>query len=210
MTRLGLLGGTFNPVHNGHLLMAHTAARAFDLDRVLLVPVFSPPHKEVEGGVSAEHRLAMVRLAASGDPLLAVEMIEIERGGISYAIDTVRALSERHPECELVFIIGSDSLLELYRWKDVDDFIDLCRVVTVSRPGVLECSLRVHDLNFPEAVAKRLLADVVSDETCDASSSEIRRRIAKRLPISYLVPLPVENFIREHALYEPTNQEADH
>lgn len=210
MASLGILGGTFNPVHNGHLLMAHAAARAFGLERVLFVPVFTPPHKEVDGGVSAEHRLAMVRLAVAGDPLLAVEPIEIERGGTSYAIDTVRALSDRHPGRELVFIIGSDSLLELHRWKDVDDFLSLCRVVTVIRPGILGHSLRPHDLDFPEAVARRLLADVVTDAVSDASSSEIRRRIAKRMRISYLVPPPVENYIREHALYEPKTQEDDH
>ena len=210
MTRLGILGGTFNPVHNGHLLMAHTAASAFGLERVLLVPSSLPPHKELAGGVSAVHRLAMLRLAAAGDPLVTVDTVEIDRGGVSYAIDTVRHLTERDPGCELFFIIGLDSLLELYRWKDVTGFLNLCRVVTVNRPGILGRPLRNDDLNLPEALSQRLLEDVVSHTMCEASSSEIRERIAKRLPIGYLVPESVERYIRDHALYGSSNQEADY
>jgi len=208
MDRLGILGGTFNPIHNGHLLMARAAAAAFGLERVLVVPSALPPHKELAGGVSAEDRLAMVRLATAGDPLLEVDTIELDRGGVSYAIDTVRHLAARHPGRERVFIIGADSLLELHRWKEVAAFLDLCRVVTVSRPGVLDRPLREEDLNFPVAVARRLLRDVVTGEMCDASSSEIRARIAKGLPIGYLVPEPVERYIRDHALYGWAKQEA--
>ena len=210
MIRLGILGGTFNPVHNGHLLMAHTAASAFGLERVLLVPSSLPPHKELAGGVSAVHRLAMLRLAAAGDPLVTVDTVEIDRGGVSYAIDTVRHLADRDPGCELFFIIGLDSLLELYRWKDVTGFLNLCRVVTVNRPGILGRPLRNDDLNLPEALSQRLLEDVVSHTMCEASSSEIRERIAKRLPIGYLVPESVERYIRDHALYGSSNQEADY
>jgi len=208
MATLGILGGTFNPIHNGHLLMARTAAAAFGMERVLLVPAHVPPHKEVAGGVSAAHRLAMVRLAAAGDPLLAVDTVEIERGGVSYAIDTVRTLARRHPGHDLAFIIGVDSLLELYRWKEVHAFLTLCRVVTVDRPGIIGRPLQPHDLNLPEAASSRLLDDVVTGPLSDASSSEIRRRIAKRLPIGYLVRSPVERYIAEHALYRPANQEA--
>ncbi len=210
MIRLGILGGTFNPVHNGHLLMAHTAAAAFGLERVLLVPSSLPPHKELAGGVSAVHRLAMLRLAAAGDPLVTVDTVEIDRGGVSYAIDTVRHLADREPGCELFFIIGLDSLLELHRWKDVTGFLSLCRVVTVNRPGILGRPLRNDDLNLPEARSQRLLEDVVSHTMCEASSSEIRERIAKRLPIGYLVPESVERYIRDHALYGSSNQEADY
>jgi nicotinate-nucleotide adenylyltransferase len=210
MIRLGILGGTFNPVHNGHLLMAHTAAAAFGLERVLLVPSSLPPHKELAGGVSAVHRLAMLRLAAAGDPLVTVDTVEIDRGGVSYAIDTVRHLADREPGCELFFIIGLDSLLELHRWKDVTGFLSLCRVVTVNRPGILGRPLRNDDLNLPEALSQRLLEDVVSHTMCEASSSEIRERIAKRLPIGYLVPESVERYIRDHALYGSSNQEADY
>jgi nicotinate-nucleotide adenylyltransferase len=210
MIRLGILGGTFNPVHNGHLLMAHTAAAAFGLERVLLVPSSLPPHKELAGGVSAVHRLAMLRLAAAGDPLVTVDTVEIDRGGVSYAIDTVRHLAARDPGCELFFIIGLDSLLELHRWKDVTGFLSLCRVVTVNRPGILGRPLRNDDLNLPEARSQRLLEDVVSHTMCEASSSEIRERIAKRLPIGYLVPESVERYIRDHALYGSSNQEADY
>ncbi|MEI8353929.1 MAG: nicotinate-nucleotide adenylyltransferase, partial [Lentisphaerota bacterium] len=206
MIRLGILGGTFNPVHNGHLLMAHTAAAAFGLERVLLVPSSLPPHKELAGGVSAVHRLAMLRLAAAGDPLVTVDTVEIDRGGVSYAIDTVRHLAARDPGCELFFIIGLDSLLELHRWKDVTGFLSLCRVVTVNRPGILGRPLRNDDLNLPEARSQRLLEDVVSHTMCEASSSEIRERIAKRLPIGYLVPESVERYIRDHALYGSSNQ----
>jgi nicotinate-nucleotide adenylyltransferase len=210
MARVGILGGTFNPVHNGHLRMAHAAAEAFALERVLLVPSSLPPHKELAGGVSAEHRLAMLRLAAAGDPLMTVDTVEIDRGGISYAIDTVRHLAARDPGCELFFIIGLDSLLELHRWKDVTGFLTLCRVITVNRPGILGRPLREADVNLPEALSRRLLDDVITHTVGDVSSSEIRERIAKRRPIGYLVPEPVERYIREHTLYGASNQEADH
>ncbi len=210
MARLGILGGTFNPIHNGHLLMAHTAAAAFGLEKVLVVPSCLPPHKELDGRVSPDHRLAMVRLAVAGDPLLEVETAEVDRGGISYAIDTVRHLAHRYRGHERFFIIGIDSLLELYRWKEVGTFLSLCRVVTVNRPGILGRPLREEDLNLPEATAKRLVADVVTGALSDASSSEVRARIAKRMPIGYLVPEPVEQYIRDHALYGWASQEAGH
>ncbi len=210
MARLGILGGTFNPIHTGHVLMAHTAAAAFGLEKVLVVPSCLPPHKELDGAVSAEHRLAMVRLAVAGDPLLEVETVEVDRGGISYAIDTVRHLAHRYPGHERFFIIGIDSLLELYRWKEVGPFLSLCRVVTVNRPGILGRPLREEDLNLPEETAKRLVADVVTGTLSDASSSEVRARIAKRMPIGYLVPEPVEQYIRDHALYGWASQEAGH
>ncbi len=210
MARLGILGGTFNPVHNGHLLMAHTAAETWDLERVLVVPTCIPPHKDVAAGVPAEHRLAMVRLAVAGDPLLAVDTMEIDRGGVSYAIDTVRHLAGHHPDAELFFIIGLDSLLELHRWKDVASLLDLCRVVTLHRPGITGRPVREADLNLPQSRGQRLLADVVTGRLSDVSSSEIRARIAKRLPIGYLVPDSVERYIRDHALYGWTNEEAGH
>ena len=201
MGKIGILGGTFNPIHNGHVLMAHTAAEYFGFDKVLLVPSNMPPHKELAFGVSAEHRLAMVRLAAADDPLLAVDTIEIERGGVSYAIDTVRALKARSPDDTFAFIIGIDSLLNLHTWRSALQFVTECRVVTINRPDTVSRDLEKADLKFPEAISEQLLADVVTAKMSEASSSVIRSRIAKHESIGYRVPLPVEKYIHEHGLY---------
>lgn len=200
MEKVGILGGTFDPVHLGHLLMAQTVREACQLDRVLLMPCHTPPHKACGTQASAADRLAMVRLAVAGDPALDVCTLEIDRGGVSYAVDTLRAFRSSHPASEPHFVMGMDSLRELHLWHRVRELLDLCSFIVVERPGV-DRPLAAADLALPAPWSERLLTQVVRGRLCDISSREIRGRIASGRPIRYLVPPAVEQFILERGLY---------
>lgn len=199
--RLGIFGGTFNPVHLGHLIMAQDAIEAFDLGRVVFVPCATPPHKPGVALAPAAHRLAMLESAIEGDLRLEVSDLEIQRGGTSYTIDTLRALATENPGVELVFIIGADSLVELHLWRSIDELLGLCRVVTIARPGVNLEALKAADLKLGAPWPEKLLADVRTGHLVNVSSTDIRYRVAEGMSIRYLVPPGVEMYIAEHSLY---------
>ncbi|MDR2849217.1 MAG: nicotinate-nucleotide adenylyltransferase [Verrucomicrobiota bacterium] len=200
MERIGILGGSFNPIHIGHLFAGRAAAEAFGLDRVLLLPCSVSPFKVGAAGLaSGADRLEMVRLSVAGDPLFEPCGLEVERGGVSYAVDTVRALRARRPDARLSFIIGGDALRELGHWREIGGMLELCDVVTVQRPGAEPVG--AAELPFPAPVRERLLASVVRGRLCDVSSTEIRRRVAEGRSIRHLVPPAVEAYIRERGLY---------
>lgn len=205
MKRVGIFGGTFNPVHLGHLLVAQAVLETVGLDKVLWVPCqLSPFKKEQErAGALAEssHRLEMVRRSVEGNPCFDVCDIEVRRKGVSYTIDTVRQLMAEQPDTRYSLIMGMDSLLDLHRWRSSAELVALCDVVTVLRPGC-ERAPTSSDLGFPPAVAERLIGQVVKGRWCDISSTEIRQRVAEGLPIRYLVSPAVEAYIKEHALYK--------
>jgi nicotinate-nucleotide adenylyltransferase len=198
--KIGILGGTFNPIHIGHLLAAQTVREACGLERVLLLPCHTPPHKGCGVLAPVEDRVAMVRLAAANDPGLEISTLEVERGGVSYAVDTLQEFRRRYPDCAPHFIIGMDSLRELHLWHRVEELLPLCRFVTVARPGV-DRPLRPEELALPVPWPERLLADVIPGRLCEVSSREIRQRVARRLPIRYLVPAAVEEYILARGLY---------
>jgi nicotinate-nucleotide adenylyltransferase len=201
VSRIGIFGGSFNPIHLGHLLAGRAAAEAFGLDRVLLLPCkVSPFKREALDVASGEDRLEMIRLSVAGDPLYEPCALDLERGGVSYAVETVRLLRARFPDDQFAFIVGMDSLRELSHWYKVDDMLDLCEVVTLCRPGV-DTPVGEGELAFTEAVRRRLLANVVRGRLCDISASEVRRRIAEGKPIRYLVCPAVETYIRSRGLY---------
>lgn len=199
--RLGVLGGTFNPVHLGHLIMAKDALEQFELSKVLFVPCAQPPHKSPTELAPARHRLAMLEAAVEGDLHFEVSDMEIQRGGVTYTIDTLRVLAENNPEAEICFIIGADSLMELHLWKDISHLLKLCRIVTIARPGVDLAALHKLNLNLPDPWPERLLADVRSGHMIDISSTDIRYRVAEGMCIRYLVSPAVDMYITEHSLY---------
>ena len=206
MSHIGILGGTFNPIHLGHLLMGRAAAEAAGLDRVLVVPCNISPFKCGRSEqTSADDRLEMVRLSIEGDPLFELCALDLERGGVSYAVDTVEALRKKYSDDRFSFIIGMDSLQGLSRWYRVNAMLELCDVLTVDRPGVDAAA--VGALDFPAAVRARLLSGVVRGRLCDISSTEIRRRIAEGRSIRYLVCPAVEAYIRSHNLYAAKKEE---
>jgi nicotinate-nucleotide adenylyltransferase len=208
MKRVGILGGTFNPVHLGHLLVAHAVAEALDLERVLLLPAARPPHKPRGLLAAPDERLAMVRLSLAGDPLLDVSTLELDRGGTSYAVDTMRLFRAQNPDVAPCFIIGMDSLRELHSWHRVGELLELCTFATVDRPGV-DRPVDPTELRLPPPWPERLLAGIVPIRTWEVSSSEIRRRIAVGRSIRYLVSPAVEAFIRERGLYRTKSEEDD-
>lgn len=199
--RIGILGGTFNPVHLGHLILAQTAAEVCDLGKVLFIPCGTPAHKNPGALIAAEHRLAMVRAAIAGDPRFEALDIEIRRAGISYAVDTVGQLRERYRDAELIFVIGSDTMGELYLWKSIYSLLTLCKFAVFCRPGFDVGSVQSASLHIESPWAERLVEGVTVGREIDISSSDIRYRVAEGMSIRYLVPQDVERYIAEHRLY---------
>ncbi len=193
--RLGILGGSFDPPHVAHLAIASEACHALGLSRVLFVPAAAPPHKGSGGRTPAEVRLEMASLAIDDDLRFTVSGVEIERG-LTYTADTLRALSARYADHDLVFVMGSDSLLQLETWHEPEELLALCSLAVAPRPG-----------DSPEAIAaaasrwggqRVALLDL---PPLGVSSSDLRRRAATRRPIRYLVPQRVEQYILETGLY---------
>lgn len=186
--RLGILGGTFDPVHNGHLLLARSLHERLRLDRVLFIPAADPPHKETSAA-SAEQRYAMVCLAVRGIDSFSVSPIELERDGPSYTIDTLRQLGVDHPEAHLYLLIGSDNVADLSSWVDPEGILALATVVAGARtieaqPAPL--AARIQQLDTP---------------TVDISSTWIRKKLLEGQSIQGLVPDAVDHYIVEHNLY---------
>lgn len=198
---IGLLGGSFNPVHLGHLMLAQNALETFNLFQVWLLPSRTAPHKRHAVQAAARHRLAMLQMAAELDLNLEVCEAEIARDEISYTADTLRRLRAQHPGARFHFIIGSDTLTELHTWKGVDDLPNLCEFVAFSRPGWEPDTLQPQDLNLPAAWAERLLNHTATGVRMEISSSDIRHRVAEGMSIRYMVPPEVEMYIYEHGLY---------
>ena len=197
--RIGILGGTFNPVHTGHLIIAQHALEQVALDTVVFVPCANPYHKATDDLAEAGHRLAMLETAVSEDPRFEVSRADIDRGGDSYSVDTVADTRRRHPDARIEFIIGTDSLLELHTWKNVYDLLESCPFITMARPG-----FRVEDpgqLHLRPPWPEKLLGNVMMGRVIDISSSEIRRRVREGKSIRYLVPEGVEGYIRGERLY---------
>ena len=200
-TRLGILGGTFNPIHLGHLILAQSACETFDLHKVLFIPCGVPPHKDPGALIPAQHRLAMVQNAIEGDLRFEAMDIEIRRAGISYAVDTVAELREMHRGADLVFIIGSDTLSELYLWKNIYTLLTLCRFAVFCRPGFDPATIQTANLHLESPWLDRVMEGVTAGRQIDISSSDIRYRIAEGMGIRYLVPPEVEMYIAAHGLY---------
>jgi len=200
-TKVGILGGTFNPVHMGHLILAQCAFETFDLSKVLFIPCATPPHKVPSDLLQASHRTAMVEAAIEGDLRFEISDIEVKRRGISYAVDTVCRLQEIYQGAELYFIIGADTLLELHLWKNINQLLAMCKFATFGRPGFDIESICAENLQLGPAWAKRLLQNVTTGRMIDIASSDIRHGIAEGMSIRYLVPPAVEMYIAEHNLY---------
>lgn len=197
--RLGVLGGTFNPPHLAHLLCASEAADQLGLDRVLLVPAHEPPHKEVPADPGPEVRAGLCDLAVAGDDRLAVSRIELDRGGRSYTVETLRALRELHPGGEVWFIVGGDMAMSLPTWREPAEILRLARLAVAERSGAVRRDIldRLR-ADLPGAEGR---IDFFAMPRLDVSSSEIRRRVADGRSIRYLVPDAVARRIAELGLY---------
>jgi nicotinate-nucleotide adenylyltransferase len=218
-SRVGLLGGTFNPVHNGHLAIARQTRDALALERVVFIPTGDPPHKPHEALASARDRYEMVRLAIASDPFLSLSDVDVRRPGKSYSIDTVRLLQEQFgPQSQLYFLIGLDAFLEFPTWRDPETLLSLCSFVVLSRPGLSFQALSALPLipRLPQASlvdldagrSARLDVSVGSQSLIclrlppsNVSASDIRTRLASGVPTVNLLPPAVESYILQHHIY---------
>ncbi|MCX7818957.1 MAG: nicotinate-nucleotide adenylyltransferase [Kiritimatiellae bacterium] len=198
--KIGLFGGSFNPVHLGHLIIARDVLEVHGLDRMLWIPCRVPPHKATADLATPEHRAAMVELAIAGEPRFELCRLELERDGPSYTVDTVRTLRGRLPRDELFFLVGADTVPEMASWRDIGELMRLCEFIAVARPGG-PCRPAPASLGLPREPAERMLARWTEAHWIGISSSEIRRRLAAGLSVRYLVPDPVERYLRDHRLY---------
>jgi len=200
--KLGILGGSFNPIHLGHLVLAETAREALGLDRVIFIPAKLPPHKRAAALADGADRLAMVRLAIAGNPALAVSDIELRRPGISYSVATVRALRKKlGAGAPIYFLIGMDTVAELPTWREIARLARLCRFVPLSRPGHGRPNAAALERAVGRLRARALLQRALAMPPIGISSSEIRRRVADGRTIRYLVPDAVAAYIRRKRLY---------
>lgn len=200
-TKIGIFGGTFDPVHTGHLIVAEDIRQKLELNEILFVPAGRPWLKlKVEKKVTpAEHRVAMVKQAIASNPHFKLSTVEVERPGLSYSIDTVLELKAKlGTGYELYFIVGPDALVELPQWKDPARLVKACQVVGIGRPGHAQADLSKLELSVPGASKRIMLVEVPQ---IDISATDIRRRVARGLSIRYLVPEAVEKYIMKHKLY---------
>jgi nicotinate-nucleotide adenylyltransferase len=197
MGDIGILGGTFNPPHMGHLVMAQEALDQLDLDRVVLMPVAVPPHKEAREDPGADARVELCRLAVGDDERLEVSTLEVDRGGASYTVDTLRTFHDLEPEHDLIFIVGGDMAQSLPAWREPEAVLQLARLAVAEREGVRreDIARRLEPLHTGDRV---LFFDM---PRIDVSSSAIRRRVAEGRPIRYLVPDAVAVSIADRGLY---------
>lgn len=200
MARLGILGGTFNPPHVGHLVCAQEARDRLGLDRVVLMPAGTPPHKEVAGDPGVEARLDLCRLAVAGDPALGVCAVELERDGPSYTADTLAVLHDREPRDELTFIVGGDMAESLPTWHEPREVLRLARLAVAERDEVRAGDLAV--LLAPLHDGTRIV--FFDMPRLDVSSTDLRHRVAEGRPIRHLVPDAVADEIAAQGWYRPT------
>jgi nicotinate-nucleotide adenylyltransferase len=198
VARVGLLGGTFNPPHIAHLVCAQEAHVQLGLDRVLLVPVGVPPHKEVETEPGVEHRIAMCEAAVAGDPHLGVSRLDADRDGPAYTADLLRALRAAAPADELTFIVGGDMAFSLPAWREPEAVLALARLAVAEREGVRRADI-AERLAPLTGSADRI--DFFDMPRIDVSSSMLRRRAAVGAPLRYLVPEAVAAYVEREGLY---------
>ena len=196
--RLGVLGGTFDPVHRGHLALAAAARDELGLGEVLFVPAGQPWRKAGRSIGSEEHRLAMLRRALEGEDAFRVATLELERDGPSYTADTLEALQAARPDDELVFILGEDALADLPNWVRPERILELARLAVARRSDMASRAVEEAERRLP-GLAKRVVW--LKMPLVEVSATEIRERVRRGQPIDEMVPPAVEAYIREHGLY---------
>jgi len=190
--KLGILGGTFDPIHMGHLVLAEQAREQFELDQIIFIPSASPPHKTEQELSLAIHRFEMTKLALEGNRYFSVSDIELKRKGLSYTIETLRELKGFYKDSEIYFLTGSDVLEEITTWRDPEEIYKLARIVIAVRPGFNKFDPEHH-------FAKKSV--IVRITGVDISSTQIRQKVRNGESIKYLVPSKVEEYIKKKNLY---------
>lgn len=197
--KIGIMGGTFDPIHNGHLIIGEYARTKLNLDKIIFIPVGIPPHKDDNKISNPSARLMMTKLAVASNLYFHLSSIEVDRVGTTYTIDTIINLKDEYKEDELYFVIGGDSIFEIEKWKSFDQLIKLCKFVVLERPGRIKEDMDKKIIELKSSYKIEL--QKIESPLIDISSTEIRDRVKKGLSIKYLVPESVENYITEHKLY---------
>lgn len=200
--KIGILGGTFDPVHLAHLLLAETCREECGLDQVRLLPASNPPHKQGETISPAKQRIAMLEFAVAGFPEFVVDRREIKRDGLSYTWQTLTEFREEFPEDELFFLMGSDSLRDLMTWKNPETIAELATLVAVNRGPISAEQMNSYLEPLPEVIRKAIR--FVQMPAVDISASEIRDRARAGRSLRFLTPRPIERYIVEQGLYRET------
>ena len=189
--RLGVMGGTFDPVHHGHLVAASEVAARFGLDEVVFVPTGRPTFKQTEQVTVAEHRYLMTVIATASNPRFTVSRVDVDRPGLTYTVDTLRDLKEQRPGADVFFITGADAVEQILAWKDADELFSMAQFVAVTRPG--------HTLSVDGLPGDRV--HVLEVPALAISSTDVRARERAGQPVWYLVPDGVVQYIAKHRLY---------
>ncbi|NLF03683.1 MAG: nicotinate-nucleotide adenylyltransferase [Actinomycetales bacterium] len=190
-TRIGVMGGTFDPIHHGHLVAASEVAHRFELDEVIFVPTGEPAFKQDRDVTSSEHRYLMTVIATASNPRFTVSRVDIERAGLTYTVDTLRDLQKERPDADLYFITGADAIAQILTWKDAPQLFDMAHFVGVTRPGHA-----LSDAGLPNGVVSTLEVPALA-----ISSTDVRERVADGEPVWYLVPDGVVQHIAKYGLY---------
>ncbi len=195
--RWGLMGGTFDPIHYGHLLAAQAAARHCGLEQVIFIPTGNPPHKRIRLTAPAFNRYEMTLLATAENPLFQVSSLETEREGFSYTFDTLNYFLNHYPQTELFFITGADAILDIVDWKHGKELTEMCRFIAISRPGFDLERLRTLPATLQERIIPICIPPIA------ISATEIREKIAAGQDVSQFTPKLVSAYIQRHRLYLP-------
>lgn len=190
MSKVGIFGGTFDPIHIGHLITAQSVREIRNLDKIIFIPAFISPHKSDMKTSSAEDRLNMIKLAIEGIPFFDYSDIEIKKGGVSFTIDTLKELKKIYDEME--FIIGYDNIFTFHSWKEPDEIMKMARIIVLKRKSS-------HPPQFEDKYYKK--AVFVQTRGIEISATDLRERVRKGLPINFLVPPKVMEYIYDHKLY---------
>lgn len=198
--RFAVMGGTFDPIHYGHLVTAEAVRDKFELDKVLFMPTKNPPHKMHRPTSDADHRYLMTVLATITNPYFEVSRLEIERQGLTYTVDTIKELRNIHGnDAEIYFITGADAILEILTWHNVEELLDLCQFVAATRPGFYRKDMEQKLVEIKSKYNKEIFS--IEVPSLAISSTDIRNRIQNNKTIRYLLPEAVEHYIRKSRLY---------
>lgn len=199
--KLGVMGGTFNPIHHGHLVAAEEAFVQFGLDKVVFMPTGWPPHKTEDEVIAAEDRYLMTVIATAPNPDFSVSRLEVDRPGPSYSVDTIRALRDRHGNAgQIYFITGADAVWEILTWRQPEELAQMCSFIAATRPGYNLDKLKETQIDESSSVSVPKV-HFMEVPALAISSTDIRRRVREGRPIRYLVPEGVANYIRKNHFY---------
>ncbi len=199
-SRIAVMGGTFDPIHYGHLVAAEAVRFEYNFDKVIFIPAGKPAHKQKKQITNAEHRYNMTVLATVTNPYFEVSRIELDRVGITYTIDTIKALKKMlDVKTEIYFITGADAILDILTWYNVEELLDLCDFIAATRPGFNKKDLEQKLIEIKSKYDKDIF--MIEIPSLAISSTDIRDRMANGKPIKYLLPETVENYIHQSGLY---------